>query len=76
MPNNKERMFDRHHSAGDATDDDIKLMKEVTPKCKIKAAGGIKTAQQAFMMLNAGAERIGTSSGVQIIRELEAGRTK
>lgn len=62
------------NSAGGATVEDIKLMKETAPKCKIKAAGGIKTAKQALEMLAAGAERIGTSSGVQIINEFRAGR--
>lgn len=57
-----------------ATVEDIKLMKETAPNCKIKAAGGIKTAKQALEMLAAGAERIGTSSGVQIINEFKAGQ--
>ncbi|UCE99495.1 MAG: deoxyribose-phosphate aldolase [Planctomycetota bacterium] len=60
--------------AGGATIEDIKLMKEAAPNCKIKAAGGIRTAKQALDMLNAGAERIGTSSGVMIIKELRAGQ--
>jgi deoxyribose-phosphate aldolase len=60
------------HPAGGATIEDIKLMKETAPNCKIKAAGGIKTAKQALEMLSAGAERIGTSSGVKIINELRA----
>lgn len=55
--------------AGGATVEDVKLMKEAAPHCKIKAAGGIRTAKQAFELLEAGAERIGTSSGVQIIKE-------
>jgi deoxyribose-phosphate aldolase len=58
--------------AGGATVEDVKLMKETAPKCRIKAAGGIKTAKQALEMLEAGAERIGTSSGVQIINEFRA----
>ena len=62
------------HPAGGATVGDIKLIKEMAPGCKIKAAGGIKTAKQAFEMLEAGAERIGTSSGVQIMEELKAGQ--
>jgi deoxyribose-phosphate aldolase len=62
------------HPAGGATVEDIKLMKETAPGCKIKAAGGIKTAKQALEMLAAGAERIGTSSGVQIVTEFEAGQ--
>jgi len=62
------------HPAGGATVEDIKLMKETAPGCKIKAAGGIKTAKQALEMLAAGAERIGTSSGVQIVTEFKAGQ--
>lgn len=62
------------HPAGGATVEDIKLMKETAPGCKIKAAGGIKTAKQAIEMLNAGAQRIGTSSGVQIMAEFKAGQ--
>ncbi|MHC4629488.1 MAG: deoxyribose-phosphate aldolase [Planctomycetota bacterium] len=34
------------HPAGGATLEDIKLMRETAPKCKIKAAGGIRTAEQ------------------------------
>ena len=62
------------HPAGGATVEDIKLMKETAPNCKIKAAGGIRTAKQVLEMLAAGAERIGTSSGVKIINELRAGQ--
>jgi len=62
------------HPAGGATIEDIKLMKETAPNCKIKAAGGIRTAKQALEMLEAGAERIGTSSGVQIINEFRSGQ--
>jgi len=60
--------------AGGATIEDVKLMKEAAPNCKIKAAGGIRTLKQAIDMLDAGAERIGTSSGVRIINELRAGQ--
>jgi deoxyribose-phosphate aldolase len=59
------------HPAGGATVEDVTLIKENAPNCKVKAAGGIKTAKQAVEMLQAGAERIGTSSGVQIINELK-----
>ena len=62
------------HPAGGATVEDIKLMKETAPNCKIKAAGGIRTAGQALEMIEAGAERIGTSSSVQIINEFRAER--
>lgn len=57
--------------AGGAAVEDIKLMKEYAPNCKIKAAGGIRTAMQAIEMLDAGADRIGTSAGVQIINEFK-----
>jgi len=60
------------HPAGGATVEDIRLMKEAAPNCRIKAAGGIKTAQQVLEMLDAGADRIGTSAGVQIMNEFEA----
>lgn len=57
------------HLAGGATIEDVKLMKQTAPNCKVKAAGGIRTAPQVIEMLHAGAERIGTSAGVQIINE-------
>lgn len=60
------------HPAGGATVEDIKLIKESAPSCKIKAAGGIKTAKQAIEMLQAGAQRLGTSSGVRIIEQFKA----
>jgi deoxyribose-phosphate aldolase len=60
--------------AGGATVEDVKLMKEYAPNCKVKASGGIRTVKQALEMLEAGADRIGTSSGVQIINEFRAGQ--
>ena len=62
------------HPAGGATPEDIKLIVETAPRCKIKAAGGIRTAEQALVMIAAGAHRIGTSSGVHIMEEFKAGR--
>jgi len=47
-------------------------MKETAPRCRVKAAGGIRTAKQVIEMLAAGAQRIGTSSGVQIMEEFKA----
>jgi len=47
----------------------IKLMREVLPSnVGIKASGGIKTYDDAVAMINAGADRIGTSSGVEIMK--------
>ncbi|HUU44693.1 MAG TPA: 2-deoxyribose-5-phosphate aldolase, partial [Acidobacteriota bacterium] len=37
---------------------------------KIKAAGGIRTAAQSSALLDAGADRLGTSSSVAIMQEL------
>jgi deoxyribose-phosphate aldolase len=62
------------HPAGGATVEDVKLMRETAPNCKIKAAGGIRTVMQAIEMLNAGAERIGTSCGVEIINQFRKGQ--
>ena len=61
------------HPAGGATIEDVKLIKQAAPNCKIKAAGDIRTARQALEMLQAGAERIGTSSGLQIIEQFRTG---
>jgi deoxyribose-phosphate aldolase len=60
--------------AGGAAVEDVRLMKESAPRCRVKAAGGIRTAEQALEMLEAGADRIGTSSGVQIIDEFRKAR--
>ncbi|ACS90202.1 MULTISPECIES: deoxyribose-phosphate aldolase [Thermococcus] len=53
---------------GGATIEDVKLMRRVVgDKLGVKAAGGIRTYEDALAMINAGANRIGTSSGVKII---------
>ena len=50
--------------------DDVKAMKEICKdRLKIKASGGIKTLAQVEQFILAGAERIGTSSGVNIVKE-------
>ena len=41
-----------------------------TVKIGVKASGGIRTAADAKAMIEAGASRLGTSAGVNIIREL------
>lgn len=47
---------------------DVALMKAaVKGQCKIKAAGGITTHQEMTDMIEAGADRIGTSRGIQLI---------
>ncbi|MEM4766190.1 MAG: deoxyribose-phosphate aldolase [Nitrososphaerota archaeon] len=52
--------------------EDVKLLRSVlSPHVKIKAAGGIRTGEQVIGFLEAGADRLGTSSGVRIIKELK-----
>ncbi len=56
---------------GGATVEDVRLMrKTVGAACKVKASGGIRSYHDAILMLEAGADRLGTSSGVAIIAEL------
>ena len=43
------------------------LRKNLKPKVKIKASGGIKTKEFALELLHAGADRLGTSNGVALI---------
>jgi deoxyribose-phosphate aldolase len=64
------------HPAGGATIEDVKLMKQSAPNCRVKAAGGIRTARQVLEFFEAGAERIGTSTGVQIMNELRTGQSQ
>jgi deoxyribose-phosphate aldolase len=55
-----------------ATIHHVRLMKEVAgDKIKVKAAGGINTLDILIKMVESGASRIGTSSGVKIIKEIE-----
>jgi len=60
-------------AGGGATVEDVTLMKEHAGKnMKIKASGGIKNFADAQAMINAGASRLGTSSGIAIIQGLDA----
>jgi deoxyribose-phosphate aldolase len=60
-------------STGGATAEDVRLMREtVGPKLGVKASGGIRTYEDAIKMVQAGANRIGCSAGVQIIKEAKA----
>lgn len=55
---------------GGATVEDVKLMKSVVgDEVKVKAAGGIRDLKTALAMIEAGAERLGTSAGVAIVEE-------
>lgn len=56
--------------AAGATVEDVRLMKEtVAGRAKVKASGGIRDLATVLTMLEAGADRIGTSAGVQIAQE-------
>lgn len=58
---------------GGATIEDVKLMKSIVgDDVKVKAAGGIRSLESALEMIEVGAERLGTSSGIKIIEEYEA----
>ncbi|WP_102345544.1 deoxyribose-phosphate aldolase [Bacillus sp. Marseille-P3661] len=55
-------------SSGGATVADIKLMRNtVGPEIGVKASGGVRDRQGAIEMIDAGATRIGASSGVAIV---------
>ncbi len=55
-------------STGGATKADIELFKaEVGDNCLIKASGGVRSLDDAKVMIEAGANRIGTSGGVSIV---------
>lgn len=58
-------------AGGGATVEDVKLMRQtVGPKIGVKASGGIKTLPDAIAMFKAGANRIGSSSGMTILQEI------
>lgn len=52
--------------------EDVKFMREhVGEKVKVKAAGGVRTIKEAIIMINAGADRLGTSSGAKIVEDFD-----
>lgn len=57
---------------GGATVEDVAFMKSIVGDAvKVKAAGGIRDLDTCLAMINAGAERIGTSSSIKILEEYE-----
>ncbi len=55
---------------GGATVEQVKILKESSDnKIKIKASGGIKTLEQVVELIESGADRIGTSSSIEIITQ-------
>ncbi|MDI1487011.1 MAG: hypothetical protein OHK93_006273 [Ramalina farinacea] len=60
-----------------ATVGNVTLMKAVVgSRLEVKASGGIKTSKDCRAMLEAGASRIGASSGKQIVDEIKGGSSK
>ena len=59
-------------AVGIASPDDIRFLRRMAPaRIGVKASGGIKTLRQVHDLLNAGAQLVGTSAGVQIMRQLQ-----
>ena len=55
---------------GGATREDVHLLHQLTKgKAGIKASGGIRTLEQALDLINAGATRLGTSRGIDLVRQ-------
>jgi deoxyribose-phosphate aldolase len=64
-------------AAGGATVEDVRLMKQaVAGKAKVKASGGIRDWKTTLAMLEAGADRIGTSTSLAILEEWLATKRK
>ncbi|WP_338984250.1 deoxyribose-phosphate aldolase [Spiroplasma endosymbiont of Diplazon laetatorius] len=56
-------------STGGATFEDVALMKSIVKdNAKVKAAGGVRTYDDAMKMIENGADRLGTSGGVAIVK--------
>lgn len=58
---------------GGARTEDVRLLKSIVKdRCGIKASGGIRTLSQVKELIDAGATRIGTSSGTAIMKEMQS----
>jgi deoxyribose-phosphate aldolase len=55
------------HPAGGAKLEHVRLIAQSAPKCKIKAAGGVRTTADTLAMIEAGASRIGATKSVEIM---------
>jgi deoxyribose-phosphate aldolase len=62
-------------STGGATVHDVKLMKSIVGNMGVKASGGIRDAETARQMIEAGATRLGTSASVEIMKGLTSSAT-
>ncbi len=64
-------------ASGGAAADDIDLMRRVVGAgLGVKASGGVRSYQDALAMIQAGATRIGTSSGIKIVQESQSQSTE
>ncbi len=55
-----------------ATSEDVRLLWDLSQgKVEVKASGGIRTVEQALDLLKAGATRLGTSYGIDIIKQIQ-----
>lgn len=61
------------HPTGGATVEAVNLMRKHAGGLKVKASGGIRSYDDAKMMLDAGADRLGCSAGVAIVKGESAG---
>jgi deoxyribose-phosphate aldolase len=62
-----------YHPTGGATEVDVRLLHRLAVgRAQVKASGGIRTLQQARQMIAAGAERLGTSSGIAILQATDS----
>ena len=60
--------------AGGATEQDVSLMRQIVGHSMgVKASGGIKSLSSALILIQAGANRIGSSASVQILEEFSEG---
>jgi len=63
-------------AVGVATPEEIAFLRRLAPPhVRVKASGGIKTAQQVRDLVKAGADLVGSSAGAQIMAELQGGKS-
>ena len=59
---------------GGATVEDVRYLKQISKgQVGIKASGGIRTIEQAIALIEAGASRLGTSRGIELVKQQEQG---
>ena len=59
------------HASGGARIEHVKLMKQHAAPLKVKASGGIRDLKTVLAMIEAGADRLGLSAGVNVMREMQ-----